>query len=308
MDTNASKYQYKAKKAVFDRSQKSTSKKVPPKRVACVCRSFNNKLLVSADDKRRLALYRFPSLPNALPKLYAGHGFPATSVAWTFNDEYVVSVGGNDCTIFSVETCEGETYTNQKGATSPKAFASKREQMYSIEEAWEKLEDVKTNEAEPELNKNIDIKWNYLEDDTQIQPPAVLGLPDLQSERPQFKPLKPRINRANKPKPAPPPRRKRSKGSASDVAKESNNDQSEVDARNANVRSQNDEVEAAKKIQAIQRGKADRQKVKELREQTEAAKKIQAIQRGKAERQKVKELKEQTEAAKKNSGNSTWEG
>ena len=60
-----------------------------------------------------------------------------------------------------------------------------------------------------------------------------------------------------------------------------------------------EQTEAAKKIQAIQRGKAERQKVKELKEQTEAAKKIQAIQRGKADRQKVKELKEQSEIESK---------
>ena len=38
----------------------------------------------------------------------------------------------------------------------------------------------------------------------------------------------------------------------------------------------------AKKIQAIQRGKADREKVQELKDQTSAATKIQAIQRGKS--------------------------
>ena len=82
---------------------------------------------------------------------------------------------------FSMETREGKVYTNEEGAESPKAFAGKGGAMYSIEKR-KNTEDVKVNETEPELSKNIDIKWNYLEDDNQIQPPAVLGLPDLQSE------------------------------------------------------------------------------------------------------------------------------
>merc|ERR1711916_135848 len=57
-------------------------------------------------------------------------------------------------------------------------------------------------------------------------------------------------------------------------------------------------VGAITKLQAIQRGKQDREKVKELKDQTEAAKKIQAIQRGKQDRAKVEELKNNSNEAK----------
>ena len=59
--------------------------------------------------------------------------------------------------------------------------------------------------------------------------------------------------------------------------------------------------EAAVKIQAVQRGKQDREKVQELKDQTEAAKKIQAIQRGKQDRAKVEELKNNSNEAKSES-------
>ena len=56
---------------------------------------------------------------------------------------------------------------------------------------------------------------------------------------------------------------------------------------------------AAAKIQAIQRGKADRERVQELKDQTKAQTKIAAVQRGRKARLEVEEKKEQTEAVKK---------
>merc|ERR1711998_75534 len=265
----------KPKKAEFNRSAPATkTKKVAPKRIASVCQSFDKKLLVSADDKRRVALYRYPSLPDAEPRLYAGHGFPAASVAWTYKDEYVVSAGGNDCTILIWKHVKAKPKPTKKEKKAQKRLMLKQEPTYTIEEAWKKLEDVDMTDGEQDFNKNIDIKWNYLEDDAQIHPPKALNLPDLSNQKPQFKPMKPKVNRRNKPKPQPPPRKEK-------VKKNQNDDEITM----------KEQTEAAKKIQAIQRGKADRKKVEELKEQTEAAKKIQAIQRGKADRKKVEELK-----------------
>ena len=219
-------------------------------------------------------MYRYPSLPDAEPRLYAGHGFPAASVAWTYKDEYVVSAGGNDCTILIWKHVKAKPKPTKKEKKAQKRLMLKQEPTYTIEEAWKKLEDVDMTDGEQDFNKNIDIKWNYLEDDAQIHPPKELNLPDLSNQKPQFKPMKPKVNRRNKPKPQPPPRKEK-------VKKNQNDDEITM----------KEQTEAAKKIQAVQRGKADSKKVEELKEQTEAAKKIQAIQRGKADRKKVEELK-----------------
>ena len=140
----------------------------------------------------------------------------------------------------------------------------KQEPTYTIEEAWKKLEDVDMTDGEQDFNKNIDIKWNYLEDDAQIHPPKELNLPDLSNQKPQFKPMKPKVNRRNKPKPQPPPRKEK-------VKKNQNDDEITM----------KEQTEAAKKIQAIQRGKADRKKVEELKkknaEQGETEKEVPVV-------------------------------
>ena len=53
-----------------------------------------------------------------------------------------------------------------------------------------------------------------------------------------------------------------------------------------------DEISAATKIQAIQRGKMDRQKLKEQEEEEVAAVKVQAVIRGRNTRNTLKQAKE----------------
>ena len=203
-------------------------------------------------------------MPLDFSRVISGHGFPAASVAWTYKDEYVVSAGGNDCTILIWKHVKAKPKPTKKEKKAQKRLMLKQEPTYTIEEAWKKLEDVDMTDGEQDFNKNIDIKWNYLEDDAQIHPPKELNLPDLSNQKPQFKPMKPKVNRRNKPKPQPPPRKEK-------VKKNQNDDEITM----------KEQTEAAKKIQAIQRGKADRKKVEELKkknaEQEETEKEVPVV-------------------------------
>ena len=58
-------------------------------------------LLVTSDDFGKVKLFRYPSIvPNADHKPYNGHSSHVTNVAFSSQDRWVVSVGGEDQAVF----------------------------------------------------------------------------------------------------------------------------------------------------------------------------------------------------------------
>eukprot|EP00276_Gloeochaete_wittrockiana_P019624 CAMPEP_0184336236 /NCGR_PEP_ID=MMETSP1089-20130417/4606_1 /TAXON_ID=38269 ORGANISM="Gloeochaete wittrockiana, Strain SAG46.84" /NCGR_SAMPLE_ID=MMETSP1089 /ASSEMBLY_ACC=CAM_ASM_000445 /LENGTH=666 /DNA_ID=CAMNT_0026661207 /DNA_START=116 /DNA_END=2113 /DNA_ORIENTATION=- len=73
--------------------------------VNAVCRSPSNHLLASGDDFFRVRLFRFPCISNdekkkmAPHKSFIGHSSHVTNVRFSYDNKYLISIGGNDCTV-----------------------------------------------------------------------------------------------------------------------------------------------------------------------------------------------------------------
>ena len=68
-----------------------------------VCRSRNGTLCVaggSSTINNAVKLFRYPCLGRAVPSLHGGHTSPVLDVAFLASDDRVITVGGNDATIF----------------------------------------------------------------------------------------------------------------------------------------------------------------------------------------------------------------
>ena len=70
---------------------------------AC-CRSNKGEVLAVANDFGLIRLYRFPApYQGCKHKRYAGHSSLVTNCRFTFDDKYLISVGGTDRCIFQWE-------------------------------------------------------------------------------------------------------------------------------------------------------------------------------------------------------------
>jgi WD40 repeat protein len=212
--------------AEFDRSSPGMkTKKVPPRNIASVCRSYSGKLLVAADDRQRIAMYRYPALPNSTPNLYSGHGYAASSVVFSCNDEYVVSVGGEDCTVLIWRHLKNHIAPDRKKKIRTSTLDNGAP-LLEIEDAWLQLEDV----SEETNGANMGLAWEYLENDSSAlqPPPPELGLPDLISNMrlklPDFQGSKTTTEPKGPPKI--PPRRPKEQLSQGDEKNEENLSQS----------------------------------------------------------------------------------
>lgn len=69
--------------------------------VNAVCRSASGRLLATADDFGKVKLFKYPCVtPGARFREYPGHSSHVTNVCFTDQDDYVVSAGGNDRSLF----------------------------------------------------------------------------------------------------------------------------------------------------------------------------------------------------------------
>jgi WD40 repeat protein len=72
--------------------------------VNAVCRSSGGKLLVAgcgaAGGSSFLKLFQYPCLLNAEPFVYSGHGSAVVDVSFSYDDLWVISVGGLDDCVF----------------------------------------------------------------------------------------------------------------------------------------------------------------------------------------------------------------
>lgn len=83
--------------------------------VNTVCRSNNQKFLVTGDDYGKVNLFAFPCVvakAQCIP--FAGHSSHVTKVKFSFDDTYVLSTGGNDKCVISWKTSFGK---GSKGAS-----------------------------------------------------------------------------------------------------------------------------------------------------------------------------------------------
>ena len=68
-----------------------------------VCRSKDGSLIVaggSSTVNSAVKLLRFPAVSRAIPNLFGGHTNPVLDVCFLADDRQVVSVGGNDASVF----------------------------------------------------------------------------------------------------------------------------------------------------------------------------------------------------------------
>ena len=170
-------------------------------------------------------MYRYPALPNSTPDLYSGHGYAASSVVFSCNDEYVVSVGGEDCTVLIWRHLKNHIAPDRKKKIRTSTLDNGAP-LLEIEDAWLQLEDV----SEETNGANMGLAWEYLENDSSAlqPPPPELGLPDLISNMrlklPDFQGSKTTTEPKGPPKI--PPRRPKEQLSQGDEKNEENLSQS----------------------------------------------------------------------------------
>ena len=136
--------------------KKSNKKFKDAKGVKCCNSSRNGKLMVAADDRQRIALWRYPAVEGGQCRLFAGHGNLASDVQFACDDQWVVSVGGDDRAIViwkhmlepdGEEAAERKALALQAGA-GPKILQD-RDTAVTAEEKWAVLDTPEKIKKEP---------------------------------------------------------------------------------------------------------------------------------------------------------------
>lgn len=66
-----------------------------------LCRSHNERVVAVADDFCKVHLFQYPCARAKAPsRMYSGHGSHVTSVRFTHDDSFLISLGGKDASIF----------------------------------------------------------------------------------------------------------------------------------------------------------------------------------------------------------------
>ena len=66
-----------------------------------VDRSKSKKLLATADDFGKIKLFNYPAVtPGSMSSAYGGHSSHVTNLRWTNDDAQIISIGGNDKSVF----------------------------------------------------------------------------------------------------------------------------------------------------------------------------------------------------------------
>ena len=74
--------------------------------INAVCRTNDSRLLVAGASNTvngAIKLFNYPTLSSACPALYGGHTSPPVDIVFLVNDRKLISIGGNDTTIFEWE-------------------------------------------------------------------------------------------------------------------------------------------------------------------------------------------------------------
>ena len=122
------------------------------------CRSNNQKVIATGDDLSLIKLFSCPSVVEQAPfKAYGGHSSHVTKIRFTPDDNFLVSVGGNDKSVFVWETDFGNNAQNKK---------EKNEETDEDEEEEEEEEEDDEEDNENELKpkeKKKEIKPEKIE-------------------------------------------------------------------------------------------------------------------------------------------------
>ena len=112
------------------------------------CMSNNHKVIATGDDDSKVKLFRSPSVvEHADFKSYAGHSSHVPKVRFTPNDKFLISVGGNDKSVFIWETDFGQD--NDEEREEEIAGEEEQENNENVEEEEEEKE-----EPQPKKKKN----------------------------------------------------------------------------------------------------------------------------------------------------------
>ncbi|XP_038816578.1 echinoderm microtubule-associated protein-like 6 isoform X1 [Salvelinus namaycush] len=69
--------------------------------VNCACVSHAGLNVVTGDDFGLVKLFDFPCIEKfAKHKRYFGHSAHVTNIRFSYDDKYVISTGGDDCSVF----------------------------------------------------------------------------------------------------------------------------------------------------------------------------------------------------------------
>lgn len=133
-------------------SKKSNKKFLDAKRVKCCNTSNDGSLMVTADDRQRIALWRYPAVPGAKCRLFAGHGNQASDVQFGYGDKWVISVGGDDRSIIVWKhqlAPDAEEIAERKALSLEAGNQLKqlqdREKAETEQDQWALLDDGKDN-------------------------------------------------------------------------------------------------------------------------------------------------------------------
>lgn len=122
--------------------------------VNTVDRSNNGDIIATGDTFSKIRLMRYPALKKVKANEYVGHCSHVMNVRWMPNDSHLISVGGNDCTIFQWR------HVDRNGSAvklSSSAQSRKRQRVAAAKEVidFEGGLGQKTHTADPEPSKPI---------------------------------------------------------------------------------------------------------------------------------------------------------
>jgi WD40 repeat protein len=76
--------------------------------VNATCRSHNSRLVATADDFGEVKIFKYPCIDQSQKfRAYVGHSAHVSNVRFTASDLHLISIGGNDRTIFQWKVVEG---------------------------------------------------------------------------------------------------------------------------------------------------------------------------------------------------------
>ena len=120
------------------------------------CRSKNQKIIATGDDFSLVKLFRCPCVrEHAEYKAYGGHSSHIPKIRFTPNDQYLISVGGNDKSVFVWETDFGKNIIKEE---DEKEEIKKEETVEEEDEEEEEEEEEDDEEEEEEEEEEVEIK------------------------------------------------------------------------------------------------------------------------------------------------------
>ena len=131
------------------------------------CRSNNQKVIATGDDLSLIKLFACPSVVEQAPfKSYGGHSSLVTKIRFTPDDNFLVSVGGNDKSVFVWETDFGNN--NKKKESENKSEETEEEEEEEEDEEEEKEEKTDKKEKSNKIEKKKK-KEKYLTEEEESE-------------------------------------------------------------------------------------------------------------------------------------------